>query len=100
MILSIIITILCGVFFKLAQKSVGFSLRWKEIQSAYQEALEKPKSISSIYLFCFLFLWILLPLTWGLSFYLQSDANVVVVLFTIFWGYYIIKFLFPISSEE
>lgn len=100
MIIASIVTILCVVFFRLAKSVNEIKMETESIRGACQKSLEKPFRKEAIFLFTFLFFWIILPLVWGLFFYLKSDANVVVVIATIFWGYYNIKYLFPIQPEE
>ncbi|MEM7179605.1 MAG: hypothetical protein AAF518_01735 [Spirochaetota bacterium] len=41
----------------------------------------------------FFLLFLLLPLVWGLSLYLRTDANVLFVIFTMVWSYNWIKFI-------
>jgi hypothetical protein len=87
--------------------SVRFSEIFKAIQFASQYSSEtgyatytrKERYIT----LCFFCSFLLLPLFWGLAFFLKTDANILVVLFTMVWSYNWIKYaLLPpkVLSEE
>ncbi len=56
-------------------------------------------NVKSILVLLTYLLFLIIPLFWGLGFLLKSDANVVVVLFTIAWIYNWIKYTFFFPEE-
>ncbi|EMO24754.1 hypothetical protein LEP1GSC170_4921, partial [Leptospira interrogans serovar Bataviae str. HAI135] len=52
----------------------------------------------SIFLLLSLCTWMLLPLFWGLTFFLKTDANVLIVIGFMIWTYYWLKYL--LSTDE
>ncbi|MBP9887210.1 MAG: hypothetical protein KBF93_12990 [Leptospiraceae bacterium] len=94
MIYSILITILFIAFFQLAQKSLGFSWGYSSIASALRNSIANWKNIGSIYLLTAYALFMLLPLFWGITFFLKTDANVVVVILSFSWVYNWTKYIF------
>ncbi|EMJ94302.1 LIC10362 family protein [Leptospira alstonii] len=124
MIYALILTILCGLFFflsyGLSQKSNA--LLQKDSKGAdsfpnqsskeskftvfkpsvfrlkFQDALHSPFQKESVFLLLSLCTWMLLPLFWGLTFFLKTDANVLIVIGFMVWTYYWLKYL--LSTDE
>ncbi|HMV43489.1 MAG TPA: hypothetical protein PK079_12300 [Leptospiraceae bacterium] len=94
MIYSILITLLFILFLHLSKKSLGFSYTYFSITSALRNSILDWKKVSSIQLLSAYFLFMLLPFFWGLTFYLKSDANVVVVILGFTWIYNWTKYIF------
>lgn len=97
--ISFIATVLCFLSLVWGVRLLGISFTWKEIVAALREAPRKPFSKTSILLFIFLGLFMLLPFFWILSIYLKTDANVLSVIISMFWSYHIIKYLYPEKKE-
>ncbi|TGL74459.1 LIC10362 family protein [Leptospira yasudae] len=104
MIYALILTILCGLFLFLYYKSAaqkgntGNPFRLSSIRSRFQDALNSPFQKESLFLLLSLCAWMLLPLFWGLAFFLKTDANVLIVIGFMIWTYYWLKYL--LSTEE
>ncbi len=98
--ISIFVSILCILSLYLGIKSLQISFHWKEIIHALREAPKNPFQKSSLLLFTFLTTLILLPFFWILSIYLKTDANVLSVLVSMFWGYHLIKYLYPDKKKS
>ncbi len=94
MIYSILITILFIAFFQLARMSIGFELAYSSITNSLRNAVVDWKNTGSMYLLSAYFLFMLLPFFWGLTFFLKSDANVVVVILAFSWIYNWTKYFF------
>jgi hypothetical protein len=94
MIYSILITILFVAFFQLAHKSIGFELTYSSIANALRNAVADWKSAGSLYLLTAYLLFMLLPFFWGLTFFLKTDANVVIVILAFSWIYNWTKYIF------
>lgn len=99
-ILSVLVTVLCFGTLYLGLKEKGRSFDFHVLIDSLREASEKPKEKASIYLMIFFISLIFLPLFWGLSFLLKTDANVLAVLVTMAWGYNLVKYTFPIHAED
>lgn len=108
MIISILTTFFCIGFLILAIKTGNLSYQPKLIlqslkfifQKEYTPTHLKAESIMSfsgrfslprVSLSLFFLFFLLLPLVWGLSLYLRTDANVLFVIFTMLWAYNWIK---------
>lgn len=65
-----------------------------QILKTIKEATFHPNKINSVIIILFFLIFLTLPLFWGLTFFLQSDGNVIVVLFTIAWIYNWIKYTY------
>ncbi|AYV56394.1 LIC10362 family protein [Leptospira kmetyi] len=104
MIYALILTILCGLFLILSYKSAAqkennsVSFRLSFLRSRFQAALHSPFQKESAFLLLSLCAWMLLPLFWGLAFFLKTDANVLIVIGFMIWTYYWLKYLF--STDE
>ncbi|MBK6605412.1 MAG: hypothetical protein IPO06_13835 [Leptospiraceae bacterium] len=94
MIYSLLITILFIAFFQLARKSLGFELGYSSVAASLRRSVLNWKNTGSIYLLTAYSLFMLLPFFWGLTFYLKSDANVVVVILGFSWIYNWTKYIF------
>ncbi|EMS85036.1 hypothetical protein LEP1GSC074_3721 [Leptospira noguchii str. Hook] len=68
------------------------------LRSQFQSALHSPFQKESIFLLLSLCTWMLLPLFWGLTFFLKTDANVLIVIGFMIWTYYWLKYL--LSTDE
>jgi hypothetical protein len=92
--ISIVISIFFGALlvFLINSKVITFSIKsnLEQIRNAASSPLQRDSYILLISFFIFL----VLPLFWGLSFFLVSDGNVLVVIFTIAWIYNWLKFTF------
>lgn len=95
-----ILAILNGALFLLSLLYVILFLRKKEplasvaITQAIRISPNNLKSTPYLIVFSSFLLFLLLPLTIGLSIYLRSDANVLVVILWIVWTYNWIKYAF------
>ncbi|MBP7280007.1 MAG: hypothetical protein KBA66_00420 [Leptospiraceae bacterium] len=94
MIYSILITVLFIAFFQLAKKSLGFEVGYSSIASALRNSVSDWRNTGSVYLLTAYTFFMLLPLCWGLTFFLKSDANVVVVILAFTWIYNWTKYIF------
>ncbi|MBK8398051.1 MAG: hypothetical protein IPL26_22780 [Leptospiraceae bacterium] len=94
MIYSILITILFISFFQLAKKSLGFELIYSSIASALRNSILNWKNAGSIFLLSSYLLFMLLPFFWGLTFFIKTDANVVIVILGFTWIYNWTKYIF------
>ncbi|MEM4271191.1 MAG: hypothetical protein QXO70_03810 [Candidatus Pacearchaeota archaeon] len=99
-LISIILSIVCILSLYLGVKSLNLSFHWKEIVHALRDAPKTPFQKSSLLLFTFLGTIIVLPFFWILSIYLKTDANVLSVLVSMFWGYHLLKYLYPEKKES
>ena len=92
--ISIVVSIFFGILliFLINSKVITFSLKsnLEKIRNAAGSPLERDSYILLISFFIFL----VLPLFWGLSFFLVSDGNVLVVIITIAWIYNWLKYTF------
>ncbi|MBM9578246.1 hypothetical protein JWG45_13900 [Leptospira sp. 201903070] len=98
MIYALILTILCGLFFFLSYKGEGTPKSLSSLRIGFQRALNSPFQKNSLFLLLSLSAWMLLPLFWGLAFFLKTDANVLIVIGFMVWTYYWLKYLF--STDE
>ncbi|TGK15510.1 LIC10362 family protein [Leptospira stimsonii] len=98
MIYALILTILCGLFFFLSYKGKGTPKNLSSLRIGFQKALNSPFQKNSLFLLLSLCAWMLLPLFWGLAFFLKTDANVLIVIGFMVWTYYWLKYLF--STDE
>ncbi|EQA60407.1 LIC10362 family protein [Leptospira alexanderi] len=80
------------------QESKFAILKPSVFRSKFQNALRFPFQKESVFLLLSLCVWMLLPLFWGLAFFLKTDANVLVVIGCMIWTYYWLKYLF--STDE
>jgi hypothetical protein len=94
MLYAILISILFSIFAYLANAklNIGFSL--PKIISELRKIKTNWNTIPYLYLAFAYILFMLLPLVWGLTFYLQSDANVVVVVIFLTWTYNWTRYIF------
>ncbi|PJZ71370.1 hypothetical protein CH373_02405 [Leptospira perolatii] len=89
MIYSIILTLLCAVFFFLGARKGGLSsFNLEGIRTSYQNSIHQPLQSRSVYWFLFFLCFSLLPFFWGLTFFLKTDANVIVVIVGLAWVYF------------
>ncbi len=98
--ITFFITLLCCLSLYLGLKKRKLSFSFKNVVHSLRLSVEKPFELASIFMLTFFVTLILLPLFWGLSLFLKTDANVLAVLITMAWGYNLIKYTFPISKEE
>jgi hypothetical protein len=87
-LLSLLLFILAGILYK---KDFPF-FKWKELQKTIQRSFFNPFSLDHLVIILFFISLMLLPLLWGLTFYLRTDMNVVVVLLTFTWIYNWVKY--------
>lgn len=99
-VIAFVASILCVLSLVLSVKLLGISFHWKEIVHALREAPKSPWKTTSLLLFLFLGLLMLLPFFWILAIYLKTDANVLSVIVSMFWSYHIIKYLYPEKKES
>ena len=93
MILSIILTLLfiVLVYILIKEKKI---YKFKEVIVQLQNSTSSLNDKYSIFLLLAFGLFLVLPLFWGLSFYLRTDYNVVIVVFFLFWSYNWIKYIY------
>jgi len=60
------------------------------------ESAAAPFSGNNPVFFVWFLLFLILPLFWGLSFWLRSDLNVIVVIITLIWAYNWTKYVFEL----
>ncbi|TGL34704.1 hypothetical protein EHQ52_09410 [Leptospira koniambonensis] len=89
MLYSVVLTLICLLTLFLAIRNLGkFPKSLEEIQSEIEASFATPLSGKSWIWFLFLISFFLLPFFWGLTFFLQSDANVLVIILGLFWIYF------------
>ncbi len=99
--ISISLTTLFIVLFYMANQSFEFATSPKKIFSELKLFPFKLNNVPYIYLALAFICFMLLPIFWGLSFYLNSDANVVVTVFGLAWIYNWVRILyFPKKKEN
>jgi hypothetical protein len=98
MIFSIILTLFCIGSIYLAKNRKGFSISYSEISKSMRESIKDPLDLSNILLLLFFLSFLILPFSWGLTFYLRTDANVLVVLLGMVWIYNWIKYVFQLGT--
>ena len=98
-ILAIINTTLFVVFFSYLLKIRVFTISLPNNLTTIKTETNSLNNQKSILVLFTYFLFLILPLFWGLGFLLKSDANVVVVLFTIAWIYNWIKYTYFYPEE-
>lgn len=87
-----------GLFFYLKSKG-EFGKKINDLKYSIKNSIKKPMEKHAVLWILFFVLFLLLPLFWGLAFYLRSDVNVVVVLGFLIWMYNWIKYIF-ITNES
>jgi hypothetical protein len=98
-ILAIINTTLFVVLFSYLLKIKVFSFSLPNNLTTIKASSNTLNNQKSILVLITYYLFLILPLFWGLGFLLNSDANVVVVLFTIAWIYNWIKYTYFYPEE-
>jgi hypothetical protein len=98
-ILAIINTTLFVVLFSYLLKIKVFSFSLPNNLTTIKTSSNTLNNQKSILVLLTYYLFLILPLFWGLGFLLNSDANVVVVLFTIAWIYNWIKYTYFYPEE-
>jgi hypothetical protein len=98
-ILAIINTTLFVVLFSYLLKIKVFSFSLPNNLTTIKTSSNTLNNQKSILVLLTYYLFLILPLFWGLGFLLKSDANVVVVLFTIAWIYNWIKYTYFYPEE-
>ncbi|XDD51877.1 hypothetical protein AB3N59_02315 [Leptospira sp. WS92.C1] len=99
MIYALILTILCGLFFILSYREWKGPKSLSTFRSEFKNVLHTPFRKNSILLLLSLCSWMLLPLFWGLAFFLKTDANVLIVIGFMIWTYYWLKYLFSTNES-
>ena len=98
-ILAIINTTLLVGLFTYLWKIKVFSISLPNNLNIIKTSSNSLSNQRSILVLLTYFLFLIIPLFWGLGFLLKSDANVVVVLFTIAWIYNWIKYTYFFPEE-
>ena len=96
MIISLLLTLVWTGFTFYLRKNSKLDFSLQTFRASAGDSLSAPLSRDSILFFTWFLLFLLLPLFWGLTFWLHSDANVVVVVATIIWGYNWVKYVFEL----
>ncbi|MCP5513629.1 MAG: hypothetical protein H7A24_17200 [Leptospiraceae bacterium] len=87
MIYSILLTLLFfALLFTLKQKQNKIS-SFRDFRNTIKTAFQKPLNSEKYTIIITFTVFLALPLFWGLTFFLQTDLNVLVVLFTFTWVY-------------
>ena len=94
MISSFCLTFMFLLFSNLAIKKNKGKLTFKNIPEKLRESVRDLSHLKNLYLFLSFICFLLLPLFWGLSFYLKTDYNVVVVVGFLFWSYNWTKYIY------
>ncbi|NUM42476.1 MAG: hypothetical protein HUU45_12685 [Leptospiraceae bacterium] len=100
MIFSIFLTFILFGSFYFCLKNRFFEFNFHSIRYSLQKAVASPSNKDSIILLVFFLSFLLFPLFWGLTFFLKTDANVVVVLIFMTWCYNWIKYIFLGEAED
>jgi len=98
-LLAILNTTLLVFLFSYLLKTKVFSISLTYNLNTIKSSTNSLNNQKSILVLLTYFLFLILPLFWGLGFFLKSDANVVVVLFTIVWIYNWIKYTYFYPEE-
>ncbi|EMK00383.1 MULTISPECIES: hypothetical protein [unclassified Leptospira] len=89
MLYSVVLTLVCLFALVLGIRNLGkFPLSLQEFRLEIETSFANPFSGKSLTWFLFLISFFLLPFFWGLTFFLQSDANVLVIILGLFWIYF------------
>ncbi|WP_367898012.1 hypothetical protein AB3N61_15355 [Leptospira sp. WS58.C1] len=89
MLYSVVLTLVCLFALVLGIRNLGkFPLSLEEFRLEIETSFANPFSGKSLIWFLFLISFFLLPFFWGLTFFLQSDANVLVIILGLFWIYF------------
>lgn len=89
MLYSVVLTLVCLFALVLGIRNIGkFPLSLEEFRLEIETSFANPFSGKSLIWFLFLISFFLLPFFWGLTFFLQSDANVLVIILGLFWIYF------------
>jgi hypothetical protein len=86
-------TFFLGLFLFLLKSKI-FTISLSNNLNTIKTASHSLNNVNSILVLLTYLLFLIIPLFWGLGFLLKSDANVVVVLFTIAWIYNWIKYTY------
>ncbi|EIE02785.1 LIC10362 family protein [Leptospira licerasiae] len=89
MLYSVVLTLVCLLALVLGIRNLGkFPISLDEIRLEIEATFATPFSGKSWIWFLFLISFFLLPFFWGLTFFLKSDANVLVIILGLFWIYF------------
>lgn len=89
MLYSVVLTLICLLALVFGIRNLGkFPKSIEEIRLEIETSFATPFSGKSWIWFLFLISFFLLPFFWGLTFFLQSDANVLVIILGLFWIYF------------
>ncbi|TGL63374.1 LIC10362 family protein [Leptospira sarikeiensis] len=89
MLYSVVLTVICLTTLSLGIRKLGkFPKSLDDIRLDIEASFSLPLVGNSWIWFLFLLSFFLLPFFWGLTFYLKSDANVLVIIFGLFWIYF------------
>ncbi|MCC6274910.1 MAG: hypothetical protein IT569_03565 [Leptospiraceae bacterium] len=99
MVFSILLTFLMvGSLYYCIQKGYC-EFKFRSIRNSLQKAITPPTGTESVLMIVFFVSMLLLPLFWGLAFFLKTDGNVIVVLIFMAWCYNWIKHIFFNETE-
>ncbi|TGK01335.1 hypothetical protein EHQ53_08470 [Leptospira langatensis] len=89
MLYSVVLTLICLVSLVLGLRGLGNSSKNLDaIRGAIEGSISSPLLKTSWIWFVFLVSFFLLPFFWGLTLFIKTDANVVVIIFGIVWIYF------------
>ncbi len=89
MLYSVVLTLICLITLILGlRKSEQTHLSLEGIRTKIESSISSPLLVSSWIWFLFLISFMLLPFFWGMTFFLKSDGNVLVIILGFFWIYF------------
>jgi hypothetical protein len=97
---AILLTTMLILFFYMANQTFEFTSSPKKIIPELKQFPTKLDQIPYLYLGLAFFCFMILPLLWGLNFYLKSDANVLVTVLALAWIYNWIRILYFSKKEK
>ncbi|MDX1957528.1 MAG: hypothetical protein SFU98_03090 [Leptospiraceae bacterium] len=98
LLISIILSIIFLASFVLTKSKKKLPLTYSAWSNSLRENKTSIFKDNNFLLYFTFFLFLILPFFWGLSFYLRTDANVVVVLIGFTWIYNWVKYIFQLGK--
>lgn len=96
MIYPVLTTLIwAGISLYLGKKN-KLEFKPSRLRTIAADSASAPFSGDNPVFFAWFLLFMILPLFWGLAFWLRSDLNVIVVIITLIWAYNWIKYVFEL----
>ncbi|MCE9500019.1 MAG: hypothetical protein K8R21_05920 [Leptospira sp.] len=99
MLYSLALTLVCILSLGLAVKTGRTEVSFTSIVSSLRNSINNISESHSVLILIFFISFLFLPLFWGLSFFLRTDGNVVIVVVFIIWSYNWVKYIFYVDSN-